>query len=155
MQRLTILWMIFVNWSKQVRFPPQSAKYKIYIIDEVHMLSTAAFNAFLKTLKSLRLTVSSFWPLLKSTKFFQPYSRVVRFLISMSIDSIVNHLHSIATKENIEAERSALHIMAEKCDEESRCIIDVRPFGKFRRRKTHLHIGIGKPERIGLWLLLS
>lgn len=54
----------------QVRIPPQVGKYKVYIIDEVHMLSAQAFNAFLKTLEEPRLMPSSYWLLPKSTKYY-------------------------------------------------------------------------------------
>lgn len=57
---------------EQVRIPPQIGKYKVYIIDEVHMLSTAAFNAFLKTLEEPPQHAILFWPPLKSIKFFLP-----------------------------------------------------------------------------------
>ena len=57
---------------EQVRIPPQIGKYKVYIIDEVHMLSTAAFNAFLKTLEEPPQHAIFIWPPLKSIKFFLP-----------------------------------------------------------------------------------
>ena len=54
---------------EQVRIPPQIGKYKVYIIDEVHMLSASAFNAFLKTLEEPPRTPSSFWLLRRSIRF--------------------------------------------------------------------------------------
>jgi len=67
---------------EQVRVPPQVGKYKIYIIDEVHMLSTAAFNAFLKTLEEPPTYANLFWQRPKNIRFYQRFCRVVRFLIS-------------------------------------------------------------------------
>lgn len=57
---------------EQVRIPPQIGKYKVYIIDEVHMLSASAFNAFLKRWKNRHATPSSFWLLRRSIRFCQP-----------------------------------------------------------------------------------
>lgn len=57
---------------EQVRIPPQIGKYKVYIIDEVHMLSASAFNAFLKTLEEPPRHASSFWLLRRSIRFCQP-----------------------------------------------------------------------------------
>jgi DNA polymerase-3 subunit gamma/tau len=102
----------------QVRFPPQSAKYKIYIIDEVHMLSPAAFNAFLKTLEE----PPSFCKFILATT---EKHKILPTILSrcqifdfkrMTIDGIVGHLKKIATAENIFAEEDALHIIAQKSD---------------------------------------
>jgi DNA polymerase-3 subunit gamma/tau len=103
---------------EQVRFPPQSAKYKIYIIDEVHMLSTAAFNAFLKTLEEPPAHCKFILATTEKHKILPTIlSRCQIFdFRRMSIDSIVNHLSAIARKENIQAEEDALHIIAQKCD---------------------------------------
>ena len=68
--------------ADQVRFAPQIGKYNIYIIDEVHMLSQAAFNAFLKTLEEPQPMPYLFWLQLKNIKYYQPFYQGVKFLIS-------------------------------------------------------------------------
>lgn len=68
--------------NEQVRYAPQTGKYKIYIIDEVHMLSQSAFNAFLKHLKNLLPMQYLYWQQLKSIKSCQPFYPAARFLIS-------------------------------------------------------------------------
>lgn len=102
----------------QVRIPPQTGKFKIYIIDEVHMLSQAAFNAFLKTLEEppayaifiLATTEKhKILPTILSRCQIYDFKRI-------SVLDIVKHLQHIATQENIEADESALHIIAEKAD---------------------------------------
>jgi DNA polymerase-3 subunit gamma/tau len=102
----------------QVRIPPQIGKYKVYIIDEVHMLSKAAFNAFLKTLEEPP-TYAIF--ILATTE----KHKVLPTIISrcqvfdfnrIQISSMVAHLSKIAEKEHIFAEEAALHVIAEKAD---------------------------------------
>jgi DNA polymerase III subunit gamma/tau len=102
----------------QVRIPPQTGKYKIYIIDEVHMLSTAAFNAFLKTLEEpppyaifiLATTEKhKILPTILSRCQIYDFKRI-------SVNDIAAHLKNIAAQENIKAEDDALHIIAEKAD---------------------------------------
>lgn len=66
---------------EQIRFAPQAGKYKVYIVDEVHMLSTAAFNAFLKTLEEPPPFAIFIWQLLKNIRYFLPFFPVARFLI--------------------------------------------------------------------------
>lgn len=66
---------------EQVRIPPQIGKYKVYIIDEVHMLSASAFNAFLKHWKNLPATLSLFWLRRRSIRFFRLSFPVARFMI--------------------------------------------------------------------------
>ena len=67
---------------EQVRIPPQIGKYKVYIIDEVHMLSASAFNAFLKTLEGTSpVTLSLFWLRRRSIRFFRLSFPVARFMI--------------------------------------------------------------------------
>jgi DNA polymerase III subunit gamma/tau len=70
------------NLTDQVRIPPQIGRFSVYIIDEVHMLSTAAFNAFLKTLEEPRHTPSSSWQPLKSTRSSLQSFHAARFSIS-------------------------------------------------------------------------
>lgn len=102
----------------QVRIPPQTGKYKIYIIDEVHMLSQAAFNAFLKTLEEpppyaifiLATTEKhKILPTILSRCQIYDFRRI-------SVPDIVKHLKNIAKQENISVEEDALHIIAEKAD---------------------------------------
>ncbi|MFT4644194.1 MAG: DNA polymerase-3 subunit gamma/tau [Planctomycetota bacterium] len=102
----------------QVRIPPQTGKYKIYIIDEVHMLSQAAFNAFLKTLEEpppyaifiLATTEKhKILPTILSRCQIYDFRRI-------SVPDIVDHLKNIAQQENITVEEDALHIIAEKAD---------------------------------------
>ncbi|HWB64955.1 MAG TPA: DNA polymerase III subunit gamma/tau [Chitinophagales bacterium] len=102
----------------QVRFPPQSGKYKIYIIDEVHMLSAGAFNAFLKTLeepppycKFILATTEKhkILPTILSRCQIFDFKRI-------SVETIVNHLRHICEVEKIDAEEDALHIIAQKAD---------------------------------------
>ena len=102
----------------QVRFAPQQGKYKIYIIDEVHMLSAAAFNAFLKTLEEpppyaifiLATTEKhKVLPTILSRCQIFDFKRI-------TTDDIVHHLHSIATREGMLAQESALHVVAQKSE---------------------------------------
>ncbi|MFN8308650.1 MAG: DNA polymerase III subunit gamma/tau [Chitinophagales bacterium] len=102
----------------QVRFPPQSGKFKIYIIDEVHMLSAAAFNAFLKTLEEPPSYCKFILATTEKHKILPTIlSRCQIFdFRRMSIETVVNHLKHICELEHIEAEEDALHIIAQKCD---------------------------------------
>lgn len=102
----------------QVRFPPQSGKYKIYIIDEVHMLSTSAFNAFLKTLEEPPSYCKFILATTEKHKILPTIlSRCQIFDFKrIGIDVIVKHLKHICEAEKIEAEEDALHIIAQKAD---------------------------------------
>jgi DNA polymerase-3 subunit gamma/tau len=102
----------------QVRFPPQSGKYKIYIIDEVHMLSSGAFNAFLKTLEEPPSYCKFILATTEKHKILPTIlSRCQIFdFRRIGIDVIVSHLKDIAQKENIPYEEDALHIVAQKAD---------------------------------------
>lgn len=102
----------------QVRFAPQQGKYKIYIIDEVHMLSSSAFNAFLKTLEEpppyaifiLATTEKhKILPTILSRCQIFDFKRI-------TTEDIVHHLHSIATKEGMLAQEAALHVVAQKSE---------------------------------------
>lgn len=70
---------------EQVRIPPQIGKYKVYIIDEVHMLSASAFNAFLKTLEEPPVMLSLSWLRRRNIRFSLPFFPVVRFMISTGL----------------------------------------------------------------------
>ncbi|MCD6013119.1 MAG: polymerase subunit gamma/tau [Flavipsychrobacter sp.] len=104
--------------TNQVRFQPQQGKYKVYIIDEVHMLSAAAFNAFLKTLEEpppyaifiLATTEKhKILPTILSRCQIFDFKRI-------TTHDIVAHLQSIATKESMVAQEAALHIISQKSE---------------------------------------
>ena len=106
------------NLTDQVRIPPQIGKYKVYIIDEVHMLSTQAFNAFLKTLEEppkhaifiLATTEKhKIIPTILSRCQIYDFNRI-------PVEEIVAHLKNITDKESISAEDEALHVIAQKAD---------------------------------------
>ena len=106
------------NLIDQVRYPPQYGKYKVYIIDEVHMLSNQAFNAFLKTLEEpppyaifiLATTEKQkVIPTILSRCQIYDFNRI-------AVEDMVEHLKYVAEKENIEAEEEALHLIAQKAD---------------------------------------
>lgn len=104
---------------EQVRTPPHGGgKYKIYIIDEVHMLSTSAFNAFLKTLEEPPAYAIFILATTERHKILPTIlSRCQIFDFNrIQIEDIANHLASIAQKENITADADALHIIAQKAD---------------------------------------
>jgi len=103
---------------EQVRIPPQAGRFKVYIIDEVHMLSQAAFNAFLKTLEEppnyaifiLATTEKhKILPTILSRCQIFDFNRI-------KVEDMANHLSSIAQKENIDYESDGLHIIAQKAD---------------------------------------
>lgn len=103
---------------EQVRIPPQTGKYKVYIIDEVHMLSASAFNAFLKTLEEpppyaifiLATTEKhKILPTILSRCQIFDFNRI-------RVDDIARHLESIAKRENITYDIDGLHIIAQKAD---------------------------------------
>ena len=106
------------NLIDQTRIPPQTGKYKVYIIDEVHMLSSGAFNAFLKTLEEppshcifiLATTEKhKIIPTILSRCQIYNFKRI-------TIDDIVSHLKKICQIEQIEFEDDALKQIASKCD---------------------------------------
>jgi DNA polymerase-3 subunit gamma/tau len=102
----------------QVRIPPQVGKYKVYIIDEVHMLSTNAFNAFLKTLEEPPPYAIFIMATTEKHKVLPTIlSRCQIFDFNrIQIPEMVDHLSKIAASENIKAGSDALHIIAEKAD---------------------------------------
>lgn len=106
------------NLIDQVRIVPQVGKYRVYIIDEVHMLSTAAFNAFLKTLEEppahaifiLATTEKhKIIPTILSRCQIYDFKRI-------SVEDIKQHLVNVAIKENVSYEDDALHLIAQKAD---------------------------------------
>jgi DNA polymerase-3 subunit gamma/tau len=100
--------------NDSVRYAPASARYKVYIIDEVHMLSTAAFNAFLKTLEEPPEHAKFVFATTEIRKVpVTVLSRCQRFdLRRVEADVLMAHLANIAAKENVEAEPEALGIIA-------------------------------------------
>lgn len=106
------------NLVDQVRFAPQLGSHKVYIIDEVHMLSQAAFNAFLKTLEEPPKHAIFILATTEKHKIIPTIlSRCQIFDFNrIQVDDIAQHLNSIAQKENIGAEPDALHIIAQKAD---------------------------------------
>lgn len=103
---------------EQTRIPPQVGKYKVFIIDEVHMLSTAAFNAFLKTLEEPPTHVIFILATTEKHKILPTIlSRCQIYDFErMTVQDIVNHLESVAKQEGITYEPEALTIIAEKAD---------------------------------------
>lgn len=102
----------------QVRYPPQLGKYKVYIIDEVHMLSTAAFNAFLKTLEEPPPYAKFILATTEKNKVLPTIlSRCQVFNFNrIKTEDITRYLEKIAVKENHQYELEALRIIAEKAD---------------------------------------
>ena len=100
--------------NDSVRYAPASARYKVYIIDEVHMLSTAAFNAFLKTLEEPPEHAKFVFATTEIRKVpVTVLSRCQRFdLRRVDADVLMGHLANIAGKENVEVEPEALGIIA-------------------------------------------
>lgn len=103
---------------EQVQYAPQNAEYKVFIIDEVHMLSSSAFNAFLKTLeeppayaKFILATTEKhkILPTILSRCQIYDFKRI-------SIEDIQQHLKKIAVKENIDADQNSLNLIAQKAD---------------------------------------
>ncbi|MEN8125550.1 MAG: DNA polymerase III subunit gamma/tau [Bacteroidota bacterium] len=104
--------------TDQVRIPPQAGKYKVYIIDEVHMLSQQAFNAFLKTLEEPPAHAIFILATTEKHKIIPTIlSRCQIFDFKrIGVSDIKNYLHKIAKEENVIAEDDALHIIAQKAD---------------------------------------
>ena len=102
----------------QVRFAPQVGQYSIYIIDEVHMLSQAAFNAFLKTLEEPPAHAIFILATTEKHKIIPTIlSRCQIFDFKrIQIQDIAQHLSFVATNEGVDAEEDALHIIAQKAD---------------------------------------
>ena len=103
---------------EQTRIPPQIGRYKVFIIDEVHMLSTAAFNAFLKTLEEPPAHVIFILATTEKHKILPTIlSRCQIYDFErMTVPNIINHLKAVAEKENIQYDEQALNIIAEKAD---------------------------------------
>ena len=106
------------NLIDQVRIPPQVGKYKVYIIDEVHMLSSAAFNAFLKTLEEPPNHAIFILATTEKHKIIPTIlSRCQIFdFRRITVKDTKNHLAKVAKSEGINADDDALHIIAQKAD---------------------------------------
>ena len=103
---------------EQVRYPPHSGRYKIYIIDEVHMLSQSAFNAFLKTLEeppSYAIFILATTEKHKIIPTILSRCQIFDFNRIM-VDDIAGYLEMVAAKEQINVEHEALHLIAQKAD---------------------------------------
>ncbi|HXS55388.1 MAG TPA: DNA polymerase III subunit gamma/tau [Hanamia sp.] len=113
----------------QVRFAPQAGKYKVYIVDEVHMLSASAFNAFLKTLEEpppFAIFILATTEKHKILPTILSRCQIFDFKRITNHDT-VEHLQEICNKENITADKTALHIIAQKsegCLRDSLSILD-------------------------------
>ncbi len=104
--------------NEQVRIPPQTGEYKVYIIDEVHMLSQSAFNAFLKTLEeppSYAIFILATTERHKILPTILSRCQIFNFE-RIQVGEIVKHLSGIAKQEGIVAEEEALHLIALKAD---------------------------------------
>jgi len=103
---------------EQTRIPPQVGKYKVFIIDEVHMLSTAAFNAFLKTLEEPPAHVIFILATTEKHKILPTIlSRCQIYDFErMTVQNTIDHLKHVAEKEGIQYEDAALAVIAEKAD---------------------------------------
>lgn len=103
---------------EQVRYPPQGVKYKVYIIDEVHMLSTAAFNAFLKTLEEPPPYAIFILATTERHKILPTIlSRCQIFNFNrIKVEDCVAYLKEICLKEGVQADDEALHVIAQKSD---------------------------------------
>jgi len=103
---------------EQVRIPPQAGKYKVYIIDEVHMLSAQAFNAFLKTLEEPPSYAKFILATTEKHKILPTIlSRCQIFDFNrIRVEDIANHLQYIAEKEEVAFDQDGLHLIAQKSD---------------------------------------
>lgn len=106
------------NLTDQVRIPPQIGKFSVYIIDEVHMLSASAFNAFLKTLEEPPPHAIFILATTEKHKIIPTIlSRCQIFDFNrINVDDIVNRLSWVAGNESVKAEHEALHVIATKAD---------------------------------------
>src|SRR6202008_2079908 len=135
---------------EQVRFAPQAGKYKVYIIDEVHMLSTSAFNAFLKTLEEpppYAIFILATTEKHKILPTILSRCQIFDFKRITNNDTVV-HLQEICEKEEIKAEKAALHVIAQKsegCMRDALSIMDkIVSFtgGKLTYQNTLEHLNI-------------
>lgn len=131
------------NLVEQVRFAPQVGNYNIYIIDEVHMLSASAFNAFLKTLEEPPAHAIFILATTEKHKIIPTIlSRCQIFDFKrIGIEDIVNHLKFVAEQERINVEHDALHIIAQKSDGSLRDSLSIFDrLASFADRITYQHV---------------
>lgn len=104
--------------TDQVRIPPQVGKYSVYIVDEVHMLSTAAFNAFLKTLEEPPAHAVFILATTEKHKIIPTIlSRCQTFDFKrIEVNDAISHLANVAQKEGVSIEPEALNVIAQKAD---------------------------------------
>ena len=135
---------------EQVRFAPQAGRYKVYIIDEVHMLSSSAFNAFLKTLEeppSYAIFILATTEKHKILPTILSRCQIFDFK-RITDDDTVDHLQEICEKEDINAEKAALQVIAQKsegCMRDSLSILDkIASFtnGELTYQNTLEHLNI-------------
>jgi DNA polymerase-3 subunit gamma/tau len=135
---------------EQVRFAPQAGKYKVYIVDEVHMLSSSAFNAFLKTLEEpppYAIFILATTEKHKILPTILSRCQIFDFKRITNSDTI-EHLQEICDKEKIKAEKAALHVIAQKsegCMRDALSILDkIVSFsnGKLNYSNTLEHLNI-------------
>ncbi len=144
----------------QVRFLPQAGKYKVYIVDEVHMLSPSAFNAFLKTLEEPPAHAIFILATTEKHKILPTIlSRCQIFDFKrITTKDTVDHLQEIATKEHVEAEKAALHVIAQKsegCLRDALSILDkIVSFtgGKLTYNNTLEHLNILDEDYYFKWI---
>ena len=135
---------------EQVRFAPQAGKYKVYIVDEVHMLSSSAFNAFLKTLEEpppYAIFILATTEKHKILPTILSRCQIFDFKRITNNDTVI-HLQEICEKEGIKAEKAALHVIAQKsegCLRDALSILDkIVSFtnGKLNYSNTLEHLNI-------------
>ena len=145
---------------EQVRFAPQAGKYKVYIVDEVHMLSTSAFNAFLKTLEeppSYAIFILATTEKHKILPTILSRCQIFDFKRITPHDT-VEHLQEICEKESIEAEPAALQVVAQKsegCMRDALSILDkIVSFtnGELTYRNTLEHLNILDADYYFKWM---
>jgi DNA polymerase-3 subunit gamma/tau len=145
---------------EQVRFLPQAGKYKVYIVDEVHMLTAQAFNAFLKTLEEPPAHAIFILATTEKHKILPTIlSRCQIFDFKrITAKDTVEHLHEIAVKEHVEAEKAALHVIAQKsegCLRDALSILDkIVSFtgGKLTYNNTLEHLNILDEDYYFKWI---
>ncbi len=142
--------------NDSVRYAPASARYKVYIIDEVHMLSTAAFNAFLKTLEEPPEHAKFVFATTEIRKVpVTVLSRCQRFdMRRVEADALMRHLSNIAAKENVEVEAEALGIIARAAEgsvRDSLSLLDqaiAHAAGKVRADAVRQMLGLADRTRV-------
>lgn len=138
---------------EQVRIPPQVGKYKVYIIDEVHMLSQAAFNAFLKTLEEPPPYVKFILATTEKHKIIPTIlSRCQVFDFKrINVVDIAKYLAFVAEKENVQADEEALHLIAQKADGAMRDALSIFDRSAFLITGT-IKLPFGKAAAIPIWI---